>query len=795
MQSQVLHYLDLTNDVVNQFSNVLLEYHRKNMQSPLELISRFKSICASQALKVGERLAEDPNNEQHRIIFENWDLETKLWHLAEILFGFRYYNETELLKEYKASSSTVKQENFLRKNSTLKEISLIIGWLQLNSRSLEYKVDTKFLKKWLKTGIASKHENLNILESHNTELLDELDIDSPLRSGKKIDPADQIVDSQNYRKIYELLLANDAQGAIDFANDSGNYSLALILIGANQDYIDPLLDGRSDTILDDSISQQNTASGLKHKLLWKKTVYKLSQQSQIDEYERLIYNYLSGGEIRENINEAKESWETTLLLYLNQLFLYSLEQFIVSSMTNAEKNDELLNFPTPIPQSTTIDDILNTLLRGNDLVAKQSNHPLRIISGSIMIRKIPLLLHNINKGQMSELVNQPDLVRVIAHLAIIQLLIEAPEDCKDITKVIILYISKLSDYGLTDIIPLYLSFFPNEKDARETYSLFLSSITDPEERSKQIKIARSMDISLGFGLDELEFKEATNEEKFENVLRRMVERVISESKDHYSINLTVDLSNSNELDETDKNLCRAIEWFYESSMYEDAIIASITVIRRFLLCGKIGALKQFCNGKNFKKLIKDFDFELHTKTISFPSFISGVTEEMKQELTEYEALNEGLVLIDDWKKFLVDNKLEDISSESVMWKSKDIENSVEKITKTITQLINTWLIHLLNDSPDTKIYREFRSVYVPFLIMELMQIYQYSRLHDWKYIKKAFNLVNEIADESSNDLLQCFLSCNRIEEFLTMVGQLAVIAGERGIDGIFTGHSIDYLSS
>ena len=53
-----------------------------------------------------------------------------------------------------------------------------------------------------------------------------------------------------------------------------------------------------------------------------------------------------------------------------------------------------------------------------------------------------------------------------------------------------LYVSKLSELQLAELIPIYLSFIPDEKDARECYSLFLSSITDSEERSKQIAIAK-----------------------------------------------------------------------------------------------------------------------------------------------------------------------------------------------------------------------------------------------------------------------------------------------------------------
>ena len=120
----------------------------------------------------------------------------------------------------------------------------------------------------------------------------------------------------------------------------------MILVGGAQDYIDPVLDGIKDANI-------LVASGIKHKLLWKETVYKLSQQKGLNDYERLIYNYLSGGDITENLKASKNSWEESLLLYAYQLLSYKLQSFILENNNSEESLSLAISIPKP--QSDSIE--------------------------------------------------------------------------------------------------------------------------------------------------------------------------------------------------------------------------------------------------------------------------------------------------------------------------------------------------------------------------------------------------------------------------------------------------------
>ena len=172
--------------------------------------------------------------------------------------------------------------------------------------------------------------------------------------------------------------------------------------------------------------------------------------------------------------------------------------------------------------------------------------------------------------------------------------------------------------GNSELIPVYLSFIPDEKDARETYSVILSSITDKEERIKQLQAARSVTQEV-FNYHDEDMIIVAEDDKLVNVLRRTVERVMTETENYYrpqeGVDTTISLQDAGStVDETDFKLYRAVEWFYENHMWADAIKATIVVIRRFLVNGKLSSLKQFAAGNNFKQLITDYNVDNVSKT-------------------------------------------------------------------------------------------------------------------------------------------------------------------------------------
>ncbi|RCK59353.1 hypothetical protein Cantr_07357 [Candida viswanathii] len=120
----------------------------------------------------------------------------------------------------------------------------------------------------------------------------------------------------------------------------------------------------------------------------------------------------------------------------------------------------------------------------------------------------------------------------------------------------------------------------------------------------------------------------------ENVIRVLVHLSIFLALIAQGVDTTITLQDDgSSVDETDFKLYRAVEWFYENQMYSDAIKASIVVIRRFLVNGKLSSLKQFAAGNNFKQLVTDYNVDNVGENGR-----DDITEETKEELLEYSTL-------------------------------------------------------------------------------------------------------------------------------------------------------------
>lgn len=767
-----------------QFAKVLENYQLSgNSVSPFDVIQNFISISASRALAIQQN-SELPKRTSQE--FESWDLETKLWHLVCIMYSFRLSPTESAPVQPAFASYSSKREAFLNSNPKIKELVLILQWLQQNSNDVATEESTQELK-WLRTKAAIEDKQLALLAyGRESNIVEQLDVDAPLRSNASITTEDAQKDDADFGIVYELLLSGQNQKAIDYAAQSGNYTLSLILIGAFQDYIDPIIDSNCGSNMDvdeDESIVQNDPSGIKHKYMWYQTVYKLAQNPKLSKKEALIYTFLCGGDLSENIKSSK-SWETHMLLHVNQLLTHHLRTFLRSSSSELDNKEIIGSINFPAPQHQSVDGILNTL-QSSTVISSQSRNPFRVIMGSVMINQLLLFLHSSIKSTDSQIVDDQHILRVLAHLSVVLVLLGLDEGSKTPTKIITKYISKLSESGLDDLVPVYLSFIPDEKDVRECYSIFLTTIMDSEKRNRQLEILRRLGISA-FNDSGTPFSSTTEdfdgqyESKIHNVLKRTVERVMLETQAHYEPQEDIQLK-ADEIDDVDIKLSRSVEWLYENYMFEDAIIATRTIFQRFLQTGRLRAIKEFAGGKNFKKLLKNYDASVQIQSLDDTRRSPIVSDADKEELLQYDQLGQCLNYLDEWNEFIS-------SKNDTYWQSKDVENSIEKITLNLRRFIEDWLknpILQTENEERAQMYKEMRSLYVPYVVIELLQVLQQCRLHDWKYMRQAFALINEVANDRENDLLRCFISCGRLREFVSLAGDVALVALEKGTKGIF----------
>lgn len=695
--------------ILSNFADTLRDFRLHKTQDAFDIIKEFRSIAASKAYELYSQRSSDPE-------CVNWELEAKLWHLVELLVGYRYSEESEKLDIHSFNSNIVFEENFYKDSSKLREIWLMIVWLQ--ESAAEPDRPNLASSKWLNTQLSHTLENL--------------DSDAPLRLNKSINPKDQEEDSIFYKYIFELLLSGRYDEAQTECMKTNNWTLRMILSGLNE-YLDPVIDKQIDQI-------DEKAQGIKKKALWRRTLYLLSKNENLSEYERAIYGYLVGDLAPLKLSHT---WDSQLLIYLNHILTSEIESSLIDN-DRIDKDDLIITIPR---SELSVQDVLNSI---SQKLKEESEHPLRVLIASVLSNKVGPIIHSslslvgsvmLGKEEINEIFAEPYAIRIVTHLAIfISIIDPSAINAEDRSKLLTTYILLLRLYEQYNLIPVYVSFL-SEVEARDAYSLFLIDLFDSQERIKQLELSRLYKLPL------------------ENILKRTVERVFTLTEEHYQVKAGVTLQDINEVD---NKLIRGVEWFVEAKMYSDAIHASVSLFRRFLLTGRTKAAQEFATRNSLSQLLKNYDVEQYGVLVE-----EKVSDNERQELSQYEALVKGLSIIDEWR-----NKPRFGGAVT------NIEY-INSITEHLRLLISSVFYDLSNTDYEVEIIDELRSLYVPYLIIQLHKIYVDGRQYRSAYLREALDLVNTVASESSKFYI-LFQNCGRLKEYLALVADCAALAAGEG---------------
>ena len=694
---------------------------------PFDIIKEFRSIAAQSAATLIS------NGQGSSASYNDWLLEARFWHLFDLLSSFRASNEQVNEDGSKLSdipihsynSNAVFEKKLMFENKSLYQIWIIVVWLQQNMPTVNRPEDI-MTSKWSNSLVSGG--------------LKSADLDYPLRdpeNSNNIDIKDKEQDHVFFKYIYELLVAGNLEEAFEECRLSENLTLCMIMCGM-QEYLNPKID-------EQLANEFDTQMGIKKHTLWRSTVYNLSQQEKIDPYERAIYSYLSGTMPNDDILQ-NTSWETELLLNLHQIIEIEVENYLLKEGKGDSK--EII---TSIPrQAPSLETVLNVVSSKH---MNESTHPIRALIGSIILNTLPTMIHSsvdmlldIVRGleTSNDLLDEPYLLRIVTHLAILLDIIEPGHvSNSDKTKLITAYVSVLKLHGLYDSIPVYMSFL-DKSDVVDAYSFILCTIEDTNIKRSQLNLINLLRLPK------------------EDILKKTTERVFEETESYYSpendITVTYDIS------DIDKHLLFGVGWLIEGRLYVDALSSMIAMSRRLLINGKIGTLRYFFESNNIDDIIQDYKAEL------LSTDNTNITEDdhMVLEIQQYQSLVTGFIKYRDWQK-----AIKRLNSESNIPTLIEI---FQEYSKYSLDLAKSFLIQLTEDetSEDFPVLYEIRALYTPYLIIELHKglVEAAELLKIPTFINDALSFTNLVANETDKIYL-LFQSSNRLKEYLKLVANTA----------------------
>lgn len=703
-------------DALKDFKSV--EVNSTNPPDPFNIVRDFRSIAGGAALKSLENKGSIENG-------LDWELEAKLWHLLELLGSYRTSDiNPDEMKTYPYNSSAVFEKKLLQEDRNLYQIWIIIVWIQSNMspRLTESLPTSKWSNSILSGGLKS------------------CDLDFPLRDSKaEINVKDKEEDHVFYRYVYHLLLAGRNDKAIEECRLTENLTLSMILCGM-QEYLDPVRDTQVQ-------NEFETQQGVRKHALWRRTVYSLSMDSRLDRYERAIYGLLAGTIPQDDVlNDS--NWDIDLLLHLNEILQIEIENYLFQK--GKITSDELI---LPLPSKPL--GLQNVLDLVSSKHLEESEHPIRILIGAVILDTLALVLHSsvemlldFVKGDSSDnyLAEKPFLLRIVTHISIFLSILEPQDEVSsnDRSKLITAYISVLKFHGLYETIPIYIKFL-DEDAVLEAYSFILSTLEDHQVRRKQLEIANFLQLPVP------------------NILRRTTQRIFDETEVDYTPDGEI-LVNF-DVGTVDRHLISGVEWLIEGKLYVAAVESIIALSRRFLINGRIKALECFMDRNQLNELLKNYEFSKISQGSDYKKDYSIA------ELLEYQYLVDGLKKYEEWQKTI---KL--LNSES------NIPTVIEKFqefSKFTHKLIKHFLVDLSEDeaNPDEDVFYEIRSLYTPYLVMELHKgLVEASKLlRIPRFLKEALEITNLVANETDKIYL-LFQSSGKLEEYLQLVAYTAILS-------------------
>ncbi|KAL6948771.1 hypothetical protein ACO0QE_001244 [Hanseniaspora vineae] len=712
------------------FSNVLKDYQYSQLsEQPTDIenvVQEFKKISSREA----EKSLLEPTDA------ENWELETKLWHLIAILLTFRSASQDEdALSDdmtiYDYNSDIVYWKKFLQNDKKLYEIWLIMVWVQENLKA-PARPDNMSGSKWPNSSISGE--------------LASCDVDCPLRDNVLLEKTDEVNDEIAFKYIFDLLLCGKVEQAKRECELTENIALGMILCGIDE-YCDPALDSQIEQADEAS---KTSPSGCEKKVLWRRAVYSLSQNPSLGKYERAIYQYLAGTPPTDSQEEITEyNWDSYLLLYLNQLWNVCIESYM-NSIGKFPK-DQIVS---DIHESkTSIQTILNTVALKS---GSESEHPTRVLMAAIIMDDV----NSVIKSSVNELVNsvqaleqqslfekEPFLLRLLTHVIIVcDIYTPNIADNNDKTKLISSYITILNMYELYEAIPIYASFLDPDS-LLESYSFILTTMTKRELKKAQLSICTALQLPTS------------------NILKRLAQTVFDSTAKYYEISVGEETVVKSTVDSSDHKLINAADWLIEGHLYSEALDMIVAISRSFLLCGKTEALSALMQKIDVIALIKDL--KLSALAESNENKVAPETNSKVKEVSEYNSLVEGLLLFKKWgSSSLLLNNQSNLPS---------LVGQFNEFSAHFYKLITNFLSELVSD--DATLY-QIRALYVPYLVMELHKSLMSASeaLQITSFAHEAMNLSCVVADES-NQIYLLFQSSGKLKEFLTLVAQSAIKVG------------------
>ena len=527
-------------------------------------------------------------------------------------------------------------DHMLQNDSNARRYLAVIQWL-------EHIANSELDKNPLKAKCVSKNicfENTlielknfqNQSKPVNPRLVTELDPDAPIRERKQLSELDQKDELMLSQCIWYQVRAGRIDEAQKIYAKVGQALKASQFEGRHF-YHDPNFEVEPKDVKNPAPIEGNLTRDL-----WKFVVWKSSEETRFNIYDRAIYGSLCGN--LSAITPACKNWEDWLWACYKVMLDVHFESEIRTTPHN-RRSRETKEMPSSYWQQNLQPEIIFTDIQAckQDNVRRYANSHFGMLQFYLITNQLDEMvnvMHSWIDGNSQEKLANPGshLLRFITHLVIYCRHIELPVDDGKCDKIIEAYVNELIRLKQFDMVATYAARIVGTEQQIHCYSQLLQTIPDSEAQKRCLNTAKEA------GLD-------TNQ-----IVKRMVETVRGEN--NIWTQFSPQESRVDALTELDEKKIQVMDWLlYDQDQLPEALMQGLALIRLFLSANKyVAASKVFIKlPRNIIQSLLERWRRLKGNTPTPPEFENAIKEYLC-----FSVYFEAREAFDEWFSFFYQNK-------------------------------------------------------------------------------------------------------------------------------------------
>lgn len=471
-----------------------MKYHRSHQQ-PLTLLEKYMQLCGDSAqlleMLVKRAPPGQPRSMQTVKMADLLTHETKTWRLFLALYRDRLEQvpvgmDLDMLDILKKSEKQV-INNLYETDSTIRQLQIIIDWLETNSAE---QLDSLFTRaEYFADKNEAWSETLHVLQNNphsisGRSLVSELDPDAPLRQKRQLTDGDSDDDVRLIKCVFAFIRAGKLSQAQQLCAGAGQSWRAATLEGWRLHH-------------DPNVHKVNTGSieGNPHRDIWKSACWRIANEDRVSIYERALYASLCG--CLNQLLPVLESWEDHLWAYCRTTVDVLVENTLRESTFITKPFHEL---PAAYPKrGLSLDAIFKELQASpNERIRSEGLHRYHIVDRHIALGNTHDLLADMHHWCVDKTSPPADhFLRFMAHLTLFLksaggLDAHTPALDESLMNVILeSYVRLLIVNKERDLVASYTATLSREQQIK-CYAQFLQDIVDTNERRQCLEEAKEV---------------------------------------------------------------------------------------------------------------------------------------------------------------------------------------------------------------------------------------------------------------------------------------------------------------